>query len=288
MKRYVVFTALVGGYDSIRQPLVIDDRFEYIVFSNEIAQGRIGIWKVKTVDYYNLDSTRVCRYVKTHPEHLLPGYDFFIWVDCNIQIRSEFIYSRALCLFADGVKVSALKHPFRSCAYDECFAVVNLMVEHEDIVLKWGRFLKKEKYPKNNGLAETGVLFRVNNDYVGAFDNLWWDCISSYSRRDQLSFNYCLWKLGINSIDFLGAGRILRDCSDFFLSQHKKPLNNHCEFSKNEAWLMRYCWKHPERTNQIKELYYRIYSSCFPFICARIMGQVFRVVNFVENRWKKN
>ena len=63
MKRYVVFTALVGGYDSIRQPLVIDDRFEYIVFSNEIAQGRIGIWKVKTVDYYNLDSTRVCRYL---------------------------------------------------------------------------------------------------------------------------------------------------------------------------------------------------------------------------------
>ena len=39
-KKCVIYTAMVGGYDEIMQPLVVDDRFDYILFSNDIKENR--------------------------------------------------------------------------------------------------------------------------------------------------------------------------------------------------------------------------------------------------------
>ncbi|MBR5328436.1 MAG: hypothetical protein IKV31_07870 [Paludibacteraceae bacterium] len=43
-KKYAIYTAMVGGYDEIMQPTVIDDRFDYILFSNDIKEDRVGVW----------------------------------------------------------------------------------------------------------------------------------------------------------------------------------------------------------------------------------------------------
>ena len=287
MKRFVIYTAVIGGYDQIRQPEIIDDRFDYVLFSNDLQDDKVGVWTIKHFSYSNSDSTRISRYIKTHPETLLPGYDFSIWIDSNIQISSDFLYTRAIALFNNQVEISALKHSLRNYIYDELFAVVNLMVEHEAVVLKWGHLLRKEGCPKNLGLSETGILYRCMNPRLNAFNELWWNCISRYSRRDQLSFNYCLWKSGLEFNDFLGDGRLLRDCPDFILSNHNRLLHNYCEFAKNEAWLMRHCWKHPGSEERTKSLYYRIYATLFPVLCAYLLGQVFRVLDWIERKWKQ-
>ena len=36
MKKFAVYTASIGGYDEIHQPLAVDDRFDYIFFSNNV------------------------------------------------------------------------------------------------------------------------------------------------------------------------------------------------------------------------------------------------------------
>ena len=41
MNKFAIYTALIGGYDSIRQPLVIDDRFDYILFTDEVKEKKI-------------------------------------------------------------------------------------------------------------------------------------------------------------------------------------------------------------------------------------------------------
>ena len=64
-KKYVIYTAMVGGYDEIMQPVVVDDRFDYILFSNDIKEDRVGVWQVRPIAYTNPDNTRICRYVKT-------------------------------------------------------------------------------------------------------------------------------------------------------------------------------------------------------------------------------
>ena len=201
MNKFAIYTACIGGYDNILQPETIDDRFDYILFSEEVAEERIGVWQVRHVDYTNPDKTRVARWVKTHPEELLPQYVATLWMDSNIQIISPWVYSRFMELYESDSNIASIKHPERDCVYDEAFKVSSYTVfgalEHEKIAMTWCRKLRSEHYPRHNGLYETNILFRKNNPIVQAVDSMWWICIDNYSKRDQLSFNYALWKTGI-------------------------------------------------------------------------------------------
>lgn len=287
IKKYVIYSAMVGAYDEIKQPLVVDYRFDYILFSNEINEERVGVWQIKPISYRNNDNTRICRYVKTHPDKLLPEYDFSIWIDANMQICTSYIYERAIQLLNEGIIISSMWHPARNCIYDEAFAVVNMMVEHEDIVVKWCHQLRKEKFPKHQGLCETGMMYRKHNTFLtNEINEMWWQCIEKHSRRDQLSFNYVLWKLNIPCHYFLGEGKNARNTEHIRLVTHQNITHNHCPINKNEAWLMRYCWKNKKKTNEIAELYYRLYAYPFSKLFVAIMGQIYRIKHVLENYGK--
>ena len=160
------------------------------------------------------------------------------------------------------------------------------MIEHESIVIDWCHKLRKERYPRFNGLVETNILFRENTPKINCFNALWWKCIDNYSRRDQLSYNYCLWRRGLPLVYFSGSGNNARNTKNFMLIQHNDLSHNHLALKKNEAWLMRYCWKKPESYNKIEELYFRLYGLPFPKIAFAIMGQLFRLKFFHERLWK--
>ena len=277
MKRFVIFSAMVGGYDPILQPLEVDDRFDFVLFTNEVTDSKVGVWQIRSIEYHNEDSTRVCRYVKTHPEVLLPEYEASVWIDMNVLIKTRYLYDCVLRLLEYGVEVSSMCHPSRRCIYDEAFAVLNMRLEHEAVVLKWCRHLRKEKYPVNNGLCETGVPFRRHNNKILAVDSIWWECIEGNSKRDQLSFNYVLWKQKVQCHYLLGEGKCVRNSEHFELVSHRNEYHNFCRFGKNEGGLMRYCRKVPAKTDVVKNAYYKIYALPFPQLWAFLVGQFFRV-----------
>ena len=287
MKRYVIYSALVGDYDELLQPLVVDDRFDFVLFSNDISEKQSGVWQIRPISYENPDNTRVCRYVKTHPEELLADYEVSVWIDANVQLLTNAVYERIIALDNQGVAVSSMWHPVRKCIYEEAFAVMNMMVEHERVVVDWCHFLRKEKYPKNHGLCETNVVFRKHHDdVVGKMDELWWWCIDHYSRRDQLSFNYVQWKLNVPFELFFGEGYNVRNTEHMRLVKHKEAEidPNHCIIKKNEAWLMRHCWKHSAETSRVEQLYYKAYATPFPHLTITVMGQYFRLLDRLNVR----
>lgn len=282
-KRYVIYSAMVGAYDDILQPKVVDERFDYILFCNEIKEKRVGVWEVRPIAYHNDDNTRICRYVKTHPEELLPGYEVSIWMDSNVQILTDYFYKRVIELDEQGVLISSMWHPVRNCIYAEAFAVVNMMVEHEDVVVDWCHHLRKEKYPRNIGLFETCVLYRRHtNKTVNKVDALWWQSIENYSRRDQLSCNYVLWKYDLPFHYFFGEGKNARNTEHMKLVQHKDMKHNRRDIADNEAWLMRHCWKHKEDTRKIEELYYKLYGKLFPKFWIALAGQYYRLIDRIK------
>lgn len=259
MKEFVIFSAIIGNYDTIHQPIVVDERFDYILFSNNIHENNIGIWQIRPIPFDHIDPTRIARYVKTHPEELLPTHRYSIWMDASIQINNSGFYDKAISLFQSGCLISTNGHPCRNCIYDEMFTVMQQSLEYEPVVIKWGQFLRKEKYPRNHGLAETNILLRQhNNESVIAFDNLWWDCISRYSRRDQLSFNYVQWKLDLNIPIFYDD---LRKSSSISYYSHGNSSNRKTFGSPSP--LMQQCQQWPNNNfRNIKKLYY--FSYLFP------------------------
>jgi hypothetical protein len=58
---------------------------------------------------------------------------------------------------------------------------------------------KSENYPINNGMVQTGIMIRKHNEQrcIEVME-LWKDELVKHSHRDQLSFNYALWKTNNN------------------------------------------------------------------------------------------
>jgi len=277
MKRFVIYSAMVGAYDEIKQPLLIDERFDYVLFSNDIQSASVGVWQVRKIEYTNPDNTRICRYVKTHPGMLLPGYDFSVWMDSNVQICTDYIYRRTVFLYESGIMVSSTFHIWKDCIYAEAFQLMYMGVEHEEMVINWCHRLRREGYPQHNGLCETSIVYRVSNTQTKELDTFWWNCIDGFSRRDQLSFNYSLWKYNIPVHYLMGIGKSVRNMDDFSIIKHLDEKHNDCPLKNNEAWLIRYVRKHPECQYQIERLFYHIYDRKFPSVSALIWGQVFRM-----------
>ena len=284
MKKFVIFTAIVGNYDKLQQPEMIDDRFDYILFSNNISQKQIGMWQVRNIPYYNKDYTRVARWVKTHPEELLNDYEASLWIDGALVINKEFVYNRIIDLYDNDYLIASMWHNQRNCIYKEAAEVVFLGLEHERIVIDWLRKIRKEKYPENNGLFETNVIYRKHNDKkIKEIDQLWWQCIDQFSRRDQLSFNYVLWKVKIDCLYFISAKENARN------SSHFKCVTNHVNDSKQwrkisinkkDDILFYYYNKMPQNAISSQRLcfwYKLITKFWFPHKMAFIIGQYYKI-----------
>ena len=193
-KQYVVYTVVVGGYDDIHQPLVVDDRFDYVLFTDIIKSNYIGVWQVRLFDYKNIDKIRESRYPKMHPTELLSEYDASLYIDGKLQIMGEDIYDKCVSFFKNGIDWGGVMVPERNDIYSECFYIAR--EQHEAIVrtLEWGFLLRKENYPRNSGLMDNCVIFRIHNTRVARADSFWWELYERYLKRDQPLLPYVFWK----------------------------------------------------------------------------------------------
>lgn len=287
MNKFVIYTAVIGQYDEILQPKVIDPRFDYILFSNDIHETSIGVWQIRHFSYHNDIQTKIARWIKTHPEQLLPEYEASLWMDANIQIASSEFYSRVDELYGNKTSLSTVKHPKLTCIYQEMLVMIYGRYEKESVVVNWGHFLRKQNFPRDNGIVETGVLFRNHSvPTIKEFDKQWWWCIDNYSRRDQLSFNYVLWKLKLQFEPFFEEGITVRNSQMVNYEEiHSNETKKWINLGKWEAWLGRYVSHDRSRSDQIEKLYYWIYGTKFPHFWTVVFGQLFRVKDIIVRRF---
>lgn len=196
MKQFAIYTAIVGKYDNVLQPEVIDERFDYILFSNDIPEKQVGIWKIRPFEYHNDIQTKIARWIKTHPGLLLPEYPYTIWTDANIQIKSNATYNHFVELAEKNTLIACRVHPERRSIIDEATLCAFWHLETEHTLLNWIRKTTNEKYPDHT-LFETCILWRSNTPESDNFNESWWSYIDTFSRRDQLSFPYTLWEKGL-------------------------------------------------------------------------------------------
>ena len=270
MKKFVVYTAIIGAYDEVMQPLVIDDDFDYILFSDCINEKKVGAWEIRPIDYTNSVQTKIARYVKTHPHTLLPEYECALWIDASVVVKSDYIYKRSKELYAGNVSIASLMHPDRDCIYDEAVAVVMYGFETESMVLKWLNVLHNDHYPEHNGLCETRILYRLQSEAVSRFNEQWWRCIDGYSRRDQLSFNYVLWNTNLSCPDIFLDGSHVRESEHISIKQHSCDKNKDAYSNSNKPALICVLEWFPQYETEIRNTYSRAFhSNCPRLIIAK-------------------
>lgn len=196
MNSIVAYTCVTDGYDSLKQPLVISKGIDYICFTDNMNIIS-GIWKLRPIpdELKMLNKVKQQRVIKICPHRYLKDYDISVWVDGSILILndlSKFISSYDL----EKCPLYTRVHPSRKCIYKEAKACIRLGKDTSKNIEAQVEAYREDGYPKNIGMAETGILLRKHNDIkCQLLDNLWASELLKYSHRDQLSFNYACWKM---------------------------------------------------------------------------------------------
>lgn len=195
--RFVIYTCLVGNYDRLSQPLAIDDRYDYICFSDNIKETTVGIWKIRNIPFRCKNKTRLSRYAKLLPHRVLSDYDYSIYIDANIIIKDNEFYKRIEASISNGSLIAQVNHavPFWDCVYEDIYHAYRVRKVSFLPAYKQYRHLKKEGMPSHYGLFENNIILRKHNEpLVKQISEEWWRDYMKYSKRDQFSLMYIYWK----------------------------------------------------------------------------------------------
>lgn len=222
-----IYTAIIGDYDTLKEPLVYTTGWEYVCFTDN-KNLKSNTWTIIDVsdkeELRTLDNVRKARYIK------IMFHKFFkegtiIWHDANMVINCD------LDIFLNRFwkdTFTALKHPDRSCAYEEAIACVRLNKEDQQIVsIQMDKYYDLH-YPEDNGLAATGILIR-SFDVLGhrIICENWWHEVLFYSKRDQLSLDFVIWEWGRSAYNRLAYDLIpFYVLLNYFILQKHDGANN--------------------------------------------------------------
>jgi len=189
-KKIIVYTANYDNYDRLRSPWVKSDNADYVCFSDE--EFTCEDWEVRQIPSHDKDPNRSAKIFKILPEKYFPEYEYSLWVDASrlIAIEPQILIDRYL----QHSDIAVYRHPFLHCAYDEAQRCNRLQLDRSALIDAQMAAYKKEGYPKNRGLSENPIILRRHTKNIAELNKLWWLQIETYSKRDQLSLDYSLWK----------------------------------------------------------------------------------------------
>ncbi|MCK5604185.1 DUF616 domain-containing protein [Candidatus Pacearchaeota archaeon] len=172
---------------------------EYVLFTDVHCESYKNKWEIRPLHpqtahlnlAQNLKHVYLARWHKTHPHILFPGKTT-LWIDGN-----QIPYGNIDTVLSQ-LPFGSFKHPKRDCIYDELEACIRQRKDDPEIMRSQIEKYRNAGYPRNNGLAETCCLLRDSSINNIQFNEAWWSEIENHSYRDQLSFNYVMWKLGMS------------------------------------------------------------------------------------------
>ncbi len=195
--KIAILTALSGTREKLHDPKTVFSNADYFAFVDTPQEAKS--WQQKPLLHFSNDSKyagrRNAKIYKIMPHLFLPDYQFYFWVD----VSHEVIMNPDLIIenYMKDSEIAVFKHTQRNCAYNEAVVINDLGYDHKDNVDRQIAFYRSQGFPDNYGLYELPVSIRKNTPQTQLFNLMWWDQISRYSSRDQISFPFCLWKTGI-------------------------------------------------------------------------------------------
>lgn len=226
MNNKVIYTAIFGGKDDLKEPKMIPLGWDFVCFtdSNPVS----GTWHTIQSKPESDDPVRSAKIFKVLPHRFLPQYEYSVWIDGNMVVRGN--PDALIEEYLAGVNIAVYDHAWtkddsRNSVRAELSALLAMAEKgkyKDDPVLmrKQVEAYLQEGFPDNIGLISGMVIVRRHNqsDVVAAMND-WWQEIERYSRRDQLSFNYVAWK---DHLDFKYIEEDSRNNHYFQWVPHKK------------------------------------------------------------------
>lgn len=191
-----VYTCITGNYDNLKEIPNIEEGIDYYCFTNN-QNIKSSTWKVIYIYDENLSNVQLARKIKILGNDIVNNYDIALWMDGAV------IFNKSIKKFINhylgkGDNFVAFAHGERNNIKDEAYACYRFFKETKENIDKVLDFYDQENYKYDNGLIESTVYIkRPQNELVKKTMEMWFDMILKFTKRDQLSFNYCIYKTGL-------------------------------------------------------------------------------------------
>lgn len=214
----LVYSAVAGKYDKRTEPKRNGSSGRFVFFGDGSQTPKH--WLFTTFDYYNIDPVRTAKKPKILPHVYFYDSEWSLWIDGNIDLLVDAEEIVEEVRLSDRL-IGVFKHPERHCIYDEAQRCLARKKDDTELILRQTRRYKALGYPADNGLAECNVIVRKHTDtrVIKAMCD-WWREIEGGSRRDQLSFNYIMWKNGLSYCELGGGKKNVRNDPRFSYRLH--------------------------------------------------------------------
>ncbi|MEK7583056.1 MAG: glycosyltransferase domain-containing protein [Patescibacteria group bacterium] len=210
MQKTVIYTAIFGNHEQLREPEYVPSGCDFVCFTNNELRSRT--WDVRTIPPPHPDPRLASRHVKILAHKYFPEYEESVYIDGNLIVTGNV---HQLCdTYLESSNMAVYNH-----AHTSMDPVASVREESIHLIQRTraGKFeddpkliasqlhaYLSEGFIDNQGVSVNMILLRRHNapDVIKAME-LWWSELLKFSKRDQMSFNYVAWKTGLkfNYID---------------------------------------------------------------------------------------
>jgi len=194
MTNNIIYTAITNGKDKLKENQNKENA-KLVAFTELRSQN----WEVRKPLNLFTDPTRNAKIYKVLAHQFL-DCDYSLWIDGSITLLVPM--QNLIDYYLKDSDIAMFRHYKRDCIYDEAQICKKMKLDFPEVVDKQMAKYKKEGYPVKNGLNEGTIILRRHTKKMEEFNNLWWSEICAGSKRDQLSLNYCFWRLKIKPASF--------------------------------------------------------------------------------------
>jgi len=221
-KRIAIYTCIVGDYDQINEPQFISDSCDYFIVSDKKPEVKTTFEYLDISDYIPegiSDNTRKNRYIKINAHKVFPQYKYSIYIDGNVILKSD------MCKCLENLpktRIAVAGESYWDNVYIEGIRCIESKRDKEELILKQVQKYWLEGMPEHFGSFLCNVLVREHNhpNCVKLMEE-WWEQVEKYSRRDQISFPYVLWKNGYIKDDVRTLAPKPGFLSDYWIFVHE-------------------------------------------------------------------
>lgn len=211
----IFYSCLVNNRDNIK-PIWKGDGFTHVLFTDNINISPSLDWEIRPLVWTSADPVRTSRYHKHHPFDFFPEATYAIWLD-----MTHWQYASLKPLLTHN-HLMLHKHGVRKKVKEEVFSLISLNFDTPEILNSQMNYYYKEGFLDNIGLYATSCLIMRNTYEYRKLSEMWWEEICKWSKRDQVSLPYCLWRLGIEPGIISGKDRLGFSPYFKFKSHYKK------------------------------------------------------------------
>ena len=175
MKKYAVITFMLNNYDLLREPLVIDNNFDYYCLTDDKSLNS-NAWKC--IYIHDFDNDKLSGVQKTYMakysfmKYISDSYEYIITIDASIKIMNE-LTSLVKFVKDNNYDIGLSMHPSSKSWAMEYDAWVKTRNLDEFYKQKFQDFSSKNGFDINseNGLIECTVKIYKNIGVVNEFIN---------------------------------------------------------------------------------------------------------------------